>query len=68
MSNVSTLCRDVVIKFRAERELKARLESVALSKRKRVSEFLREQMWLAVEAGEKAQSELPLGEHRGGGR
>lgn len=46
--------RDVTIRFRAESELKTKLERIAPIKKKRFSEFMREEMWKLVQREETA--------------
>lgn len=46
--------RDEVIRFRAEPELKERLERIAKKRRMRSSEFLRTRLWELVQTEETA--------------
>lgn len=46
--------RDEVIRFRAEPELKERLERIAKKRRMRSSEFLRTRLWELVQNEESA--------------
>jgi hypothetical protein len=47
--SATPLKMDATIRFRAEEDLKTKLELIAPLKRKRFAEFLREELWKVVE-------------------
>jgi predicted transcriptional regulator len=48
---------DALLRVRLEPDLKRRLKQVAKTRRKRVSEYLREELWQLVERMEREQHE-----------
>jgi predicted transcriptional regulator len=50
--STTSLKLDAMIRFRAESELKKKLEKIAPAKRKKFPEFMREELWRIVEREE----------------